>query len=85
MPESSASWRWSIPSRARAARIWAAVIKSGPMFICYYAYSIMIDGFNMNLGRFNMSLPGRLTAAGQSGVARMRLAPSSLGAPGALR
>ncbi|VTZ49983.1 hypothetical protein MPC4_20192 [Methylocella tundrae] len=32
-----------------------------------------------------MSLPGRLTAAGQSGVARMRLAPSSLGAPGALR
>ena len=25
-PDRSASWRWSIPSRARAARNWAAVI-----------------------------------------------------------
>src|SRR4051794_32106449 len=25
-PDSSASWRWSMPDRARAARIWAAVI-----------------------------------------------------------
>jgi hypothetical protein len=26
MPAMSANWRWSMPSRARAARIWAAVI-----------------------------------------------------------